>query len=123
MSQATGNGPRRAVGRVLGGVSAALLFAAAIIQPEVANADDGGGSQSFLRHPSLAQAGKIGGFVQGADLRHSPPGAGKGLQVGDARKKFSAVKPPRFGEFGGGAFGFASEGIGGGRGGCDGTGR
>ena len=34
MSQATGNGPRRAVGRVLGGVSAALLFAAAIIQPE-----------------------------------------------------------------------------------------
>jgi len=37
-----------------------------------------------------------------------------GLQVGDARKEISAVKPPRFGEFGGGAFGFASEGIGGG---------
>ena len=42
MSQATGNRSRRAVGRVLGGSSAALLFAAAIIQPEVANADDGG---------------------------------------------------------------------------------
>ena len=43
MSQASGDGSRRAVGRVLGGASAALLFAAAIIQPEVANADDGGG--------------------------------------------------------------------------------
>jgi hypothetical protein len=43
MSQATGDGSRRAVGRVLGGASAALLFAAAIIQPEVANADDTGG--------------------------------------------------------------------------------
>lgn len=43
MSQATGNRSRRAVGRVLGVASAALLFAAAIIQPEVANADDGGG--------------------------------------------------------------------------------
>ena len=42
MNQATGNGPRWAVGRVLGGASAALLFAATIIQPEVANADDGG---------------------------------------------------------------------------------
>jgi hypothetical protein len=43
MSQATGNRSRRTVGRVLGAASAALLFAAAIIQPEVANADDGGG--------------------------------------------------------------------------------
>ena len=42
MNQATGNGPWWAVARVLGGASAALLFAAAIIQPEVANADDGG---------------------------------------------------------------------------------
>ena len=42
MSHATGNRSRRAVGRVLGGASA-LLFAAAINQPEVANADDGGG--------------------------------------------------------------------------------
>ena len=50
MSQATGNGPRRAVGRVLGGLSAALLFAAAIIQPEVANADDGGGSHHGFGH-------------------------------------------------------------------------
>ena len=50
MSQATGNGSRRAVGRVLGGASAALLFAAAIIHPEVANADDGGGSHHGFGH-------------------------------------------------------------------------
>ena len=41
---------RRTVGRVLGGASAALLFAAAIIQPQVANADDGGGSHHSFRH-------------------------------------------------------------------------
>jgi len=34
--------------------------------------------------------------------------------VGDARKKISAHQPPGFGEFGGGAFGFACEGISGG---------
>lgn len=43
MSQATGNGSRRTVGRVLGGASAVLLFAAAIVDPKVANAHDGGG--------------------------------------------------------------------------------
>ena len=43
MSQAIRNGSRRAVGRVLGAGLAALLFAAAIIQPHVVNADDGGG--------------------------------------------------------------------------------
>jgi hypothetical protein len=43
MNQATPKGSRRAVGRVLGGASAALLFVAAIIQPEVTNGDDGGG--------------------------------------------------------------------------------
>jgi hypothetical protein len=41
---------RRTVGRVLGGASAALLFAAAIIQPQVANADDGGGSHHGFGH-------------------------------------------------------------------------
>jgi len=51
MNQATNSGSsRRAVGRVLGGASAALLFAAAIIQPEVANADDGGGSHHGVGH-------------------------------------------------------------------------
>jgi len=39
-----------AVGRVLGGASAALLFAVAITQPEVANADDGGGSHHGFGH-------------------------------------------------------------------------
>src|SRR5215469_18893511 len=48
MNQATRKGSRRAVGRVLGGASAALLFVAAIIQPEVTKADDGGdGSGGF----------------------------------------------------------------------------
>jgi hypothetical protein len=37
----------------------------------------------LLRHPGLAQTGEIGGFVQGADLRH--PVIYGGLQVGDAR--------------------------------------
>jgi hypothetical protein len=41
ISQTTGNRSRRVVGRVLGAASAALLFAAAIIQPQVVNADDG----------------------------------------------------------------------------------
>jgi hypothetical protein len=72
--------------------------------------------RSFFRHSGLAQPGEIRGFPQGAGLRHPPPCAGKGLQAGDARKKISAVQPSGFGEFGGGAVGFASEGIGGGEG-------
>ena len=47
MNQATGNASRQAVGRVL--ASAALLFAAAIIQPEVANAADGDGGGGGFR--------------------------------------------------------------------------
>jgi hypothetical protein len=43
MNQATDNGSRRTIGRVLGHAAAALLFTAAIIQPKVANAADGGG--------------------------------------------------------------------------------
>jgi hypothetical protein len=43
MKEATGNGSQRAIGRVLGGAATALLFAAAIIHPEVANAADDGG--------------------------------------------------------------------------------
>ena len=51
MRQATGNGSsRRAVGRVLGGASAALLFAVAITEPQVATADDGGGSYHRFGH-------------------------------------------------------------------------
>jgi len=51
MSQATGKASRRAVGRVLGCASAAVLFAAvAFIQPQVANADDGGGSHHRSGH-------------------------------------------------------------------------
>ena len=37
-----------------------------------------------------------------------------GPQVGEARKTVIAAKPAGFGELGGGAFGFASEGIRGG---------
>jgi hypothetical protein len=47
MNQATGNGSRRNIGGVLGAFAAALLFAASIIQPEVANADQGGSGGSF----------------------------------------------------------------------------
>lgn len=43
MNQATDNGSRRTLGRVLGHAAAALLFTAAIIQPKVANAAHGGG--------------------------------------------------------------------------------
>jgi hypothetical protein len=43
MNQATDNGSRRTIGRVLGHAAAALLFTAAIIQPKVANAVHGGG--------------------------------------------------------------------------------
>ena len=50
MSQATGNRSRRVVGSVLGGASAALLFAAVIIQPQVANADDGGFQGGGFHH-------------------------------------------------------------------------
>ena len=42
------------------------------------------------------------------------PPRSTGLQAGDARKEISAAKPAGFGELGGGAFGFASEGIRGG---------
>ena len=42
MNQATDNGSRRTIGRVLGHAAAALLFTAAIIQPKVANAAHGG---------------------------------------------------------------------------------
>src|SRR5260370_40924659 len=70
--------------------------------------------RSLLRHSGLAQPGEISGFVQSAGLRHPPPCAGKDLQAGDARDKISAVQPPGFGEFGGGAGGFASEALSGG---------
>ena len=43
MNQATDNGSRRTIGRVLEHAAAALLFTAAIIQPKVANAAHGGG--------------------------------------------------------------------------------
>ena len=49
MSLGTGNRSRRAVERVLGAASAALLFAVAITQPQ-ATADDGGGSHHGFGH-------------------------------------------------------------------------
>src|ERR1700751_5160871 len=51
---------------------------------------------SLLGHPSLAQAGEICGFEQGAGLRHAPPRARMGLQAGDAGKKIPALQPPGF---------------------------
>jgi hypothetical protein len=51
-------------------------------------------------------------------LRHSPISL-TGLQVGDARIAIVAAQPPGFGEFGGGVFGLALEGIGGGEAGAN----
>ena len=69
-----------------------------------------GGTGSLLRHPGLAQAGEIRGFQQSPDLRRPPPC--KGSQAADARKTTVHSQPAGFGELGGGASGFASEGIG-----------
>ena len=44
----------------------------------------------------------------------APPNIATGLQTGDARIRSSAAQPAGFGEFGGGEFGVAFEGIGGG---------
>jgi len=71
-----------------------------------------GDRRSFLRHPGLAQAGEIGGFMQGTDVRHAE--ILDGPQPGDTRKTIVADQPSGFGEFGGGAFGLACEGVGGG---------
>jgi hypothetical protein len=58
MNQATGNGSRWTIGRILGATAAALLLGGAIIQPEVADAADGGdGGGRFL--------GGSGGFHGG----------------------------------------------------------
>jgi len=62
MSQATGNRSRRVVGSVLGGASAALLFAAVIIQPQVANADDGGFHGGGFHHRFFRAAFGFGGI-------------------------------------------------------------
>src|SRR3984893_4295248 len=69
--------------------------------------------RTLLRHPGLAQAGEISGFVQRADLRHPQPRTGMRLQAGHARKKIS-VQLPGFGKFSDSAFGFTSEGTRGG---------
>src|SRR5271165_2638936 len=66
--------------------------------------------RSFLRHSGLAQTGEISGFEQGADFRHTP--MSDGSHAGDARITIVAAELPGFREFGGGACGFASQGIG-----------
>ena len=40
------------------------------------------GRRSLLRHAGLAQPGEVGGFVEGADLRHPMPCARRGFQAG-----------------------------------------
>ena len=62
MNEATGNGSRRIIGRILEGAAAALLFAAAIIHPEAANAaHDGSG---------VAGSHGGGGGVHGGGFHH-----------------------------------------------------
>jgi hypothetical protein len=68
MNQATGNGFRRNVRRVLAGTAAALLFAAAIVRPEVANAGqvgDGGGGFRGGGFAGLHHGGFHGDAVHG----------------------------------------------------------
>ena len=75
----------------------------------VANQQPSGRCRSFLRYSGLAQPGEISGFAQGADLRtvcNQIRGPWR------CSKKNFPLQPPGFGEFGGGAFGLASEGIG-----------
>jgi len=63
--------------------------AARFIDVETKSATRENFRRSFLRHPGLAQAGEIGGFVQGTDLRHHLRSTGlhivdgRSLQVGD----------------------------------------
>ena len=68
--------------------------------------------RSFFRHPGQPEASEIGGFVQGADLRH--PKVAEGLLTSAAREAITGAHPPGLGEFGGGALGSAVEGVGGG---------
>src|SRR5262249_4665577 len=67
---------------------------------------------SLFWHPGFAQSGKIGGFEQGPDFEHAPPCAWKGLQVGDARIKGSAIEPPSLGKLHDSAVQVVAEGIG-----------
>ena len=86
-------------------------MAAARGEPHLIFAD-----RSFFRHAGLAQAGEIGGFEQGADLRHPPiprpADCSSGLHTRDAQKTIVGDQPASFGEFSGGAFGLAFEAIG-----------
>src|ERR1700726_3521704 len=66
---------------------------------------------SPLRHPGLAQTGEVGSFVQGTDFWHTE--IKDSLRVGDAQETTAAAQPPGFSEFGGSAFAFAFEGVGG----------
>jgi hypothetical protein len=68
--------------------------------------------RSFFRHPGQPKAGEIRGLEQGSDFRHPPAFRPNGLQADDARKTIVHGQPAGFGELGGAAFGFASEGIG-----------
>src|SRR5207245_3187118 len=76
------------------------------------------GRRSFLGHPGLAQAGEIGCFEQGPDLRHAPisgsaDGSG-GLEACDARVTTVGGQPAGFRKLRGCALGLAFESIGGG---------
>jgi VanZ family protein len=65
----------------------------------------------LLRHAGLAEAGDIGGFEQGVDLRHQSLVIFDGPQASEARKAVVTAQPAGLGEFGGGAFGLAGKRI------------
>jgi hypothetical protein len=67
MKQATGNRSRRTSGTVLGAAAAALLFAASIIQPAVANGAHGSGGGRGFHGGGFHRFGQFhGGFGIGA---------------------------------------------------------
>jgi hypothetical protein len=55
----------------------------------------------LLRHAGPAEAGDIGGFEQGVDLRHQSLVVFDGPQASEARKAVVAAQPAGLGEFGG----------------------
>ena len=71
------------------------------------------GCQSFLRHAGLAQT-RRNKWLRTRRGPSAPPNISAALKSGDARITIVAAQPSGFGEFGGGAFGLAFEGIGGG---------
>src|SRR6516165_7678460 len=73
------------------------------------------GLRSFLRHPSLAQAGEIRRLNQSLNLGHAPvvvrPGVTGGLQMGQAQIPLVAAQSPGLRELRDRSFMLSLEGV------------